>query len=243
MSKKPDKHSPFAKLQSVKAGMQAEEEARKAEQKAAEARARERGELNPRKPARAADPTPVAKKSTVDVWRPENFDQHLFDVAMAGVRPLEGAPKRVTGLDVGPSAPRKKAPVETKIKQALAVGGPELDVRWHPDGTVSAARRGCEFAVEALARFATPDETLDLHGLDGASAGLRVAEFVRSRRARGLRCVAVVHGRGARSPDGIGVLREAVVDALKVAPAANEIDGFCTAPDSLGGALLVALRH
>lgn len=247
MSKKNKPAPAFAKLEALKAEMQVEADAKKAAAQAAAERAKERGDLmsrsEQRRAAAAAAPPVVAapKRSSVEVWRPENFDQHLFDVAMAGVRPLDDAPKRVTNHNVAPSAGRKRVAVETKMKQALAAGGPELDVRWNPDGTVTGTRRGHEFAAEALGRFSTAQDTLDLHGLDAATASLRVAEFVRSRRARGMRCVEVIHGRGARSPDG-GVLLDAVVSALKGPPASNEVDGFCTTPDTQCGAMLIALR-
>jgi DNA-nicking Smr family endonuclease len=76
-------------------------------------------------------------------------------------------------------------------------------------------------------------------------AALRVAEFVRSRRARGLRCLCVVTGYGKNSPDGASVLLDAVVNTLRAAPAAGDVDAFASAPEGLGGrgALLISLRH
>ena len=125
-----------------------------------------------------------------------------------------------------------------------AEGGPAHEVKWAADGTVRGWRRGHEFALEVLDRFAAPADTLDVHGCEAHEAAARVVEFVRSRRARRMRCVCVVHGWGKRSPDGASVLSDAVVKALSAPPAAAEVDAFASAPDNLGGrgAILVSLR-
>ncbi len=135
-------------------------------------------------------------------------------------------------------------PPEVRERQKRAEGGPEVSATWS-DGRVRGAHRGREFALEALERFAVPDDTLDLHGLEPVTAKLRVGEFVRTRRARGMRCVSVITGYGKNSPDGASVLLDAVVEALRVSPAASEIDAFASAPDDLGGrgAILISLRH
>jgi len=57
--------------------------------------------------------------------------------------------------------------------------------------------------------------------------------------------VCVVHGKGLRSEGGVGVLRDAAVDALVDSGAATLVLAFVTAPESCGGsgALLVELKH
>lgn len=249
MSKKKSPHdplaaSPFKKdLSTLKAQMEAEEAAKQAEAARLEAAREARGD-RPAAKRPAAASAPPRRPSTVDVWRPD-LDQHLFNVAMSGITPL--APKqggRVGAREGGAVTRGKKAPIEAQIKRAHAEGGPSIAAEWLPDGTVRAAQRGHEFALEALGRFASPQESLDLHGLDPSSARGRVAEFVRTRRARGARCVCVITGYGKSSPDGASVLLDAVVDELRRAPTANEIDAFASAPDDLGGrgAILVSLR-
>lgn len=243
MKKKPPKGSPFAKLADVKRAMESEEAARVEAERARKEAALARGELESRKP-RPSSPSPApTKKPAVDVWRPD-LDKELFAAAMSGVEPL--SPRRANPAPrEGIEAPPVRAlTVESKLRRAHAEGGAELELLRNDPDCVQGARRGHAFALEALGRFASPDDTVDLHRLSGAEAAMRAAEFVRSRRARGLRCVRVIHGRGAGSPDG-GVLRDAVVDALRRPPASVEVDAFATAPDALGGAgaLLVALRH
>lgn len=249
MSKKnkPDPHSPFAALATVKAEMVAEEAAKLEAEKARKEAAKARGELESRRygPARdtsVALPPRAHARGPSDVWRP-NLDEELFRAAMSGVVPLDVKTERVTpGARDEKSA--RPAAVSQKLRRAAAEGGPKLEHRWLGDGAVQGWRRGHEFALEVLDRFASPSESLDLHGLEPHEAALKVVEFVRSRRARKLRCVAIIHGWGRRSPDGASVLCDAVVKALCEAPAALEVDAFATAPENLGGrgAILVSLR-
>ncbi len=249
MTKKNSPHDPLAAkpfkkdLEALKKKLEDDEARRAAEEKARAEAAKARGE---REAARRAAPAPAAKKSSsVDVWRPD-MDKRLFEVAMSGVEPL--SPKR--GGRVPARAPEvaareKKPRPEVTERQRRAEGGAEVPVAWTPEGTVRGAHRGREFALEALGRFSLPEETLDLHGLDPVAASLRVAEFVRTRRARGLRCVCVVTGYGKNSPDGSSVLLDAVVETLRAPPSSGELDAFASAPDDMGGrgALLVSLRH
>lgn len=232
-------------LKTVKDALDAEAREAAEAEKAHKAAATARGELEARKrtatAAESAKPSP--RRADAEVWRPD-LDKHLYEIAMAGVVPLKDGAPRVSARD--PAAPERKRrpPVETALKRAHAEGADAIPVRVEADGRVVAARRGHEFSLEALGRFVLPEETLDLHRLDATEATARVLEFVRTRRQRGLRCVAVVHGRGKRSPDGQSVLADAVVAALKDGVGAADIDAFTTAPDDLGGAgsLLVALR-
>lgn len=194
-------------------------------------------------PKPAPKPVTPVTKAVTDVWRP-NLEAELFAVAMAGVQPLTatGAP-RVSARD--PSVPaRERPPAAIKARRAQAEGGETLRAEVTPEGVVTCAHPGKTFAVEALRRFATPDDALDLHGLNEPEALVRVQEFVRTRRARGLRCVQIVHGRGKRSPGNDAVLRDVAVRALSEPPTCRELDAFVSAPDHLGGvgALLVSLR-
>lgn len=98
--------------------------------------------------------------------------------AMAGAAALPAAaPPR-------PAPPR--LPVELRV--GVAPGG--LDARRWTD-----LRRG----------RTRPERTLDLHGVRAQEAHAAVRHFLARARADGLRCVAIVTGRGS-SPEG-GVLR------------------------------------
>jgi DNA-nicking Smr family endonuclease len=183
---------------------------------------------------------PDKSRTNVEVWRP-NLDVEIFAVAMSGVEKLStkkaGAASRVKPS--GPSASVEKS--GARARRAAAEGDDKLAVRWPTEQRCEAARRGAEFALEALQRFVTPDDVLDLHGRESAEARTRVAEFVRSRRARKLKVLEIVHGAGRNSPDGYPVLRDAVVAELCEAPTSRELDAFCST--DRGASIVVALKR
>ena len=82
---------------------------------------------------------------------------------------------------------------------------------------------------------------LDLHGMNRVAAADAVAAFLRASRARGARCVRIVHGKGLGSRN-----REPVLKAKlrKWLPQRDEVLAFCQAPAAHGGsgALLVLLK-
>jgi DNA-nicking Smr family endonuclease len=104
--------------------------------------------------------------------------------------------------------------------------------------------RRAELPLSAFKRlrrglYAVQDE-IDLHhaGIDLAADLLR--GFLQEAKARELRCVRVVHGKGLRSADRRAVLRPWVEAQLRQR---NDVLGFCSAPPRQGGtgALLVLL--
>jgi DNA-nicking Smr family endonuclease len=84
-------------------------------------------------------------------------------------------------------------------------------------------------------------EHLDLHGMNRGQAADAVAEFLRECRARQLRCVRIVHGKGLGSRNREPVLKGKLRKWLVVR---DEVLAFCQAPAVQGGsgAVLVLLR-
>lgn len=238
----PTTSNPFkGPLAGLKKDMDEAETKRAAAEAAKREAARARGERVP-EPKKPAAPKPA--RPTPEVWRPD-LEKELLAVAMAGVQPLGAgrSPRLSSRDDTGPT--RLPPPsAGQRARRAHAEGGETLEVSWAPDGTVTCARPGNSFALEALGRFAAPSDLLDLHGLSEPEAVMRVQEFVRTRRLRGQRCVQIVHGRGRRSPDGDSVLRDVVVKTLREPPTCRELDAFASAPEALGGpgSILVSLR-
>jgi DNA-nicking Smr family endonuclease len=241
--KKRSPHDPLAAnamlgdLKTLKKKMEAEEEARKAEEKA-------RVEAGKTKIKAASKPSVSARQILARESNPLQ-DMRTFEVAMSGVKPLDSTKSHRVSSGDSADKPRLQSVLAGIVeRRRRAEGGPSLRLAWHPDGTVHAAHRGREFALEALERFATPEARLDLHGLDGSTARSRVADFVRGKRANKLRCVLIVTGYGKNSPDGASVLLDAAVEELQTAPTSGELDAFASASPNHGGrgALLVALR-
>ena len=102
-------------------------------------------------------------------------------------------------------------------------------------------------AVRRLRRGEVPiDARLDLHGM-GGQRGARPSStlFLRATRGRGERCVLVIHGKGAHSPQGTGVLRGEISAWLSQGAASEHVAAFATArgPDGGEGAVYVLLRR
>ena len=85
-------------------------------------------------------------------------------------------------------------------------------------------------------------ENLDLHGMNRVQAQNAVAEFLRDCRARRLRCVRIVHGKGLGSRNREPVLKGKLRKWLALR---DEVLAFCQAPatDGGGGAVLVLLKE
>ncbi len=246
-------HKALSGLAKMKAELDAKA---KAERDAAEAKAKKEAEFRakiglspekkPSKPATGVGHTkssePARKTDAIEVWRP-NLEKELFSTAMSGVEKL--LPKgKATRVHHEPSAHKKSTALGDKARRGAAEGDVGFSVRWSENGTCEASRPGASFALAALDRLATVQDTLDLHGLDTTEARAKVFEFVRSRRARGLRVVEVVHGTGKHAPDGHCVLRDAAVAALSEVPGSREVEAFRSKEGGPSGsaAILVALR-
>jgi DNA-nicking Smr family endonuclease len=106
--------------------------------------------------------------------------------------PPEPPPAPAAAPPPAPAAPVAPPPRPAAPPREIAVGAqpPGLDAkRW------TALRRG----------RLKPERTLDLHGMRAAEAHAAVRAFVPLAQEAGLRCVAIVTGKGS-SPEG-GVLR------------------------------------
>lgn len=159
------------------------------------------------------------------------------DLLGEDARPLDRGPERV-----GPAGGQRRGPSPRREGSARAA------FRWpDPDERLRAAAAGVNDAtLAALARGEpAPEERIDLHGARRDAAAALLRRRIADTRARGLRCVIVIHGRGRHSATGEAVLREALPGWLSAGPAASHVLAFAPAPTSLGGdgATLVLLRR
>jgi DNA-nicking Smr family endonuclease len=100
-------------------------------------------------------------------------------------------------------------------------------------------------ALRRMRRGLLPiDARIDLHGMTVAEAGPRLEVFLRTMRARGERCVLVIHGKGQHSQGGVGVLRGEVSAWLSQGPCSANVAAFATArvDDGGEGAMYVLIR-
>jgi DNA-nicking Smr family endonuclease len=170
-------------------------------------------------------------------------DAALFRLAMRGVQPLKARARAAPARRAArPRARFARAERAAVLRESLGAGtdlyevqpGDELLYRRPgvPEGVVRSLRRGL-YRVEA--------ET-DLHGLNAVEATAHLAQFLRAARARGLRCVRVIHGKGLRSGNRGPVLKNTVNALLRRADA---VLAFASARPADGGtgATLVLLTH
>ncbi|MET0287038.1 MAG: Smr/MutS family protein [Polyangiales bacterium] len=195
-------------------------------------------------------PRPVSRKAMKQM----DEDSTALSMAMQGVTPLAaGRPGRVGTTT---------AKVETRTAKVVPFGrSAEDDARARLDALVAqdvsfrieregewvrAARVGAQARVaRELGRRTRASETLDLHGKNQREAREAVIAFLRQCHKRGLSVLCVIHGKGQHSDDGVGVLRDVVIEVLTHSAAATLVFAFASAPEILGGsgALLIELKH
>jgi DNA-nicking Smr family endonuclease len=207
------------------------------------------------KPAPPPRPAPPAPAKTGPARADAADDELTFHRMMSGVTPLEGRTHRVGAAADVPSRAAKPADLRVRAeregKEALEHLHQLVDdgVRFEvvDDGKRVEGRRldTPPNLVRQLRHGALPiDARLDLHGATVDDARQRLAEFLRTMRARGERCVLVIHGKGENRPTG-GVLRGEMSAWLSQGAARQHVAAFATARDDDGGegAVYVALRR
>jgi DNA-nicking Smr family endonuclease len=212
---------------------------------------RKRDEATPSKkplpPRPAPTPTPTPEEDALVMHR-------LF----AGVEPLDRSRGRVPKQAIERSrdleqlsrqaadAARVDADTVHEHLRALVEGRERFEVE--DDGArVQGRRIDVPFdALRRLRRGLLPiDARIDLHGSTARQARTELALFLRTMRARGERCVLVIHGKGEHSPDGAGVLRGEIAAWLSQSAASEHVAAFATAMGGDGGegAVYVLLRR
>ncbi len=233
----PGFNTPFGKLETLKKELEAKAE-----------RSKER-------PKPVAPPPPAVKSTPAE-------DELSFHRMMSGVVPLDQGLGRVT---------KSKASLErgavkdaaTRKAEALALTAAEAELvhdrlrelvdgdgrfEVEDDGKRVEGRRDDvrPDVVRKLRRGLVPiDARLDLHGHRASEAQAALSKFLAEKRARGERCVLVVHGKGEHSPGGHGVLRGEISAWLSQGRASEHVAAFSTATDHDGGegAIYVLLRR
>lgn len=186
-------------------------------------------------------------------------DELSFHRMMSGVTPLDTAAKARVPVTAEPLERRR--PVDLRAKAEVEAE----EVRGHlhrlvddvarfevsDDGRRVEGRRVDvpPSVMRSLRRGLLPiDARLDLHGMTRAEAETKIVEFLRDKRARGERCVLVIHGKGQGSPgntESRGVLRGEMAAWLSQGRAREHVGAFATATEDDGGegAVYVALRR
>ncbi len=208
-----------------------------------------------KQPARPKAPPPAPPKRTPE--EPED-EALLLHRLFAGVQPLDRTKGRMPKQRVEPSAAverQAKRGADAAQRDAEAVHEhlrSLVDARTRfevaDDGRRVEGRR-LDLPMDALRRLRRGllpiDARLDLHGMGAGEARGQLELFLRTMRARGERCVLVIHGKGEHSPQGVGVLRGEIAAWLSQGTPSEHVAAFATADDHDGGegAVYVLLRR
>jgi DNA-nicking Smr family endonuclease len=146
----------------------------------------------------------------------EEDEGELFRRAMRDVQPIKRAPR----VPAARRAPRPRARFaraerDAVLQESLGDGLDLHDVQ--PGDELLFRRAGVpESVLRGLRRGLYRIESeIDLHGLSVAQASAHLNGFLREARARDMRCVRVIHGKGLRSGSRGPVLKNAVNALLR----------------------------
>jgi DNA-nicking Smr family endonuclease len=204
-------------------------------------------------PQRQEKPAPAHSAS-----RPPEDEAQLFHRLYAGVQPIDRTRGRIPKQRLEPSETARRASsrgpavavaedeaVRDRLR-TLTDGIDRFEVS--DDGERSEGRR-LDVPLETLRglrRGRMPiDARIDLHGMTAEQARAELEFFLRTMRARGERCVLVIHGKGAHSPTGVGILRGEISAWLSQGASSASVSAFATARQEDGGlgAVYVLLRR
>ncbi len=209
-----------------------------------------------KEPARAKAPPPPAPKRTPE--EPED-EALLLHRLFAGVEPLDRSKGRMPKQRVEPSAAverqakrgadaaQRDAEAVHEHLRSLVEGRTRFEV--NDDGRRVEGRR-VDMPMDALLRrlrrgMLLIDGRLDLHGMSARDARGHLELFLRTMRARGERCVLVIHGKGEHSAGGVPVLLGEIAAWLSQGTSSEHVAAFTTASEADGGegAVYVLIRR
>jgi DNA-nicking Smr family endonuclease len=190
--------------------------------------------------------TPVAPKRAIGATKHADGDIDLAQ-AFADVKRLPPRNRANLAPAVPPPLPRQRMADEEDALLASKYGAEAAmhgwDVGQEHEGEQTFVRPGIGSDVLAKLRRGhwSLQGELDLHGLTSDEARDRLADFLLEARARGARCVRVIHGKGLTSPRKEPVLKGKVRrwlahwdDVLAYSEAPRHAGG--------GGAVLILLK-
>jgi DNA-nicking Smr family endonuclease len=196
-----------------------------------------------------------AAKATRGAAREE--DALLLHRMYAGVTPLDRKHERVSkqALDRAAAGAGREAAARAAVTataeadavrehlRALIEGPTRFEVT---DDGVRVEGRRIDLAPDALRRLRRGllpvDGRLDLHGMDAGEARVALEKFLAQMRARGEKCVLVIHGKGLHSEGGTAVLRGEIGAWLSQGAASQHVAAVLAARGG-EGAVYVLIRR
>jgi DNA-nicking Smr family endonuclease len=170
-------------------------------------------------------------------------DRALFRSAMHDVVPLKRSQRASPGKRrLGARARFARAERAAVLRESLGIGTDLYEVQ--PGDELLFRRAGVpELVLRRLRRGQYRIEAeIDLHGMIVSEAAARLGDFLRDARARDLRCLRVIHGKGMRSGTRGPVIKNTVNALLR---RSDQVLAFASARPVAGGtgATLVLLSR
>jgi DNA-nicking Smr family endonuclease len=167
----------------------------------------------------------------------------LFRYAAGGAQPLPPTDRIEPDTPAPPPLPRKRAEDDQAVLREALEAPLSFEDRLDMGDEAAFLRPGLPRRVLTdlrRGRWVVQGE-IDLHGMVRDEARASLTRFLAFSLQRGRRCVRVIHGKGLRSPGGVGILKQLSRGWLAQR---EEILAFCQARphDGGSGALLVLLR-
>ena len=167
--------------------------------------------------------------------------------AFADVERLAPANRAAVRAEAPSPLPRQRIADERDALEASKYGDEPAPSTWdigqEPEGEQTFLRAGLGSDVLSKLRRGhwKVQAEADLHGHDSDEAHDALADFLVDARARGLRCVRVIHGKGLSSPNREPILKSKVRRWLA---RWDDVLAYCEAPRHAGGggAVIVLLR-
>ena len=199
-------------------------------------------------PARSSLPIPPAHPSTrARSAESPAAELRMLNDAYEGARPLK---RNVIGAPPAPAIERRQLIAADRADEAAArarlaalVGGGVRFKIVRQDEYVHGHRSDAspKLAARLAGKAFTPEATLDLHGQRASQVADSISQFVRGHHRRGARNLLVIAGKGLHSEGGLGVLRDAAIEALTQGFAAPHVVAFSSAHPSRGGSGALAV--
>ena len=203
-------------------------------------------EVSPLQPSKTDEPDVVSSNLFREMEEDDEIPSDVSWSVFAGAREIERkngiSPEKVRVPENEDRSLPVRKHVKAKPSQAF-VRHFDDDVKSFEDilkekGDLNPVKR--QKTISEL-RLMMPEATLDLHGMTSAEAESAIRRFIGDALDAGIGKVAIIHGKGLHSADGVGILRDVSINVLKELSCCREM---CAAKPAYGGqgVLWVILR-
>ena len=184
-----------------------------------------------------------SKQQAANEPRVTDDDRSMFRDAVGDVKPVTTGNKRQPDKKPPTIAAKMQHSDNQAVMRELMEDFQDVDLLEtgeHLAWTAPGIQRS-ELKKLKSGKYAIQSE-LDLHGLTREQAKSAVTEFIREARAKELRCVRIIHGRGRKNPEQAPVLKRAIDAWLSHH---KQVLAYCSAREHDGGtgAVYVMLRR